>query len=305
MYNFDTFNWRAINPGVTVPASVADYLDIMCELVRDDVPYYRDAVQNCDVFDTLRLLNWLRASGHVSGADEALWKQAHDALLANRSVYMTAAEVDARMNLANGACPLCGYEVSFSSEPHVHGFAVTSRCGHWRFDYVHNVDEAVRHPKAWSGKRWPYSWDRKIARDDGSPLVQDISYHCTSCRTADAHRIFGDKVLQFLTEAVELAQTPGWSKPGWSHACSDAGREERSLDGMARKIVEDDSHEFRLNGAGLKLYTRGVKVGFMRGELSFNMRVGGDQASDYPEFVQWANKRLAELKLTEEALAAA
>jgi hypothetical protein len=306
MYNFDSFDWRAINPQVTVPEAVGDYLDIVCELVRDNVPYYHRAVQKCDVFDTVNVLDWLRDNGHVGGADETLWKQAHDALLANRNVYMTAAEVEARMKSADGACPFCGFHISFSSEPNERGlYHAFSRCGHWRFDYVHNVDEALRHPKSWSGKRWPYSWDRKVARDDGSPLIDEISTHCPTCRTADAQRIFAARVHQFLVEAVEKAQTPGWSKPGWGHACSYTVREERSLEKMARDIVTDDSHEFRLNGAGLKLYTRGVKVGIMMRHVQFNMRVGGDQASAYPEFVEWANNRLDELKLTEDALAAA
>jgi hypothetical protein len=308
MYNFDTFNWRAINPGLSVPVPVADYLDIVCELVRDNIPYYHRAVQNCDVFDTVHVLTWLRDNGHVTGADEALWKQAHDALLANRNVYMTAAEVEGRMKAADGACPFCGFQISYSTEENDRGGSFAfSRCSHWRFDYVGQTDQSVmlRHPKSWAGKRWPYSWDRKIARDDGSPLMLEMSLHCNTCRTADAHRIVGARVHQFLIEAVEKAQTPGWSNPGWSHACSATVREERSLERMARDIVTDDSHEFRLNGAGLKLYTRGVKVGIMRREVQFNMRVGGDQASAYPEFVEWANNRLAELKLTEDALAAA
>jgi hypothetical protein len=61
------------------------------------------------------------------------------------------------------------------------------------------------------------------------------------------------------------------------------------------KIIGDhtgDSHEYRLNGAGLKMHwevqRRNVKT------PRFTCSVGGDQAEQYPEFVAKARQLIAE-----------
>lgn len=46
-----------------------------------------------------------------------------------------------------------------------------------------------------------------------------------------------------------------------------------------------DSHEFRLNGAGLKMYWL-----VDRNDNGFQCRIGGDQAKDYPLFVSEAEQ---------------
>jgi len=60
------------------------------------------------------------------------------------------------------------------------------------------------------------------------------------------------------------------------------------------KIVKDytgESHEFRLNGAGFKLYWR------LDRELNFlKIKVGGDQARQYPFFVAAVNRLLENQK---------
>jgi hypothetical protein len=323
MYNFDLFNWRLTNPGLATTAPVADYLDLVSGLLQDDVGYYRNALPTCDVFDVVNMLDWLRERGLVSGdADLAVWQQARDVVSGSRNVYMTKAEVESRLAHADGHCPFCGSRPSFSSEANDKGyFHCSSRCSHFRFDLVQDIEGCLRHAKAWSGKRWPYSWDRQIAREDGTPLVDEISHHCTDCRTADAHRIFKAKVVGVLREMATNALQPDWQERGGGYAlsglrcgfCQDGlehtgqpcKHQEATLARWAGDIVTEKNGEFRLNGAGLKLYTRGIHVGFMRGEITFNMRVGGDQAAYYGRFVEWANTRLGELKLTEDSLAAA
>ncbi len=64
-------------------------------------------------------------------------------------------------------------------------------------------------------------------------------------------------------------------------------KDRRGAEYVADRVAGDDNYEYRLNGAGLKLYSSsfGGKV---------NMRVGGDQANLYPVYVQRANALLKE-----------
>jgi hypothetical protein len=56
---------------------------------------------------------------------------------------------------------------------------------------------------------------------------------------------------------------------------------------LADHITTDDSYEYRVNGAGLKLYSHSAL-----GKVS--IRIGGDQRDSYPTFVQRANALLRE-----------
>jgi len=49
---------------------------------------------------------------------------------------------------------------------------------------------------------------------------------------------------------------------------------------LIRDIVSDDYGEYRLNGAGLKLYWR-----WDRDEDTLKVRIGGDQSKQFPFFV--------------------
>jgi len=63
---------------------------------------------------------------------------------------------------------------------------------------------------------------------------------------------------------------------------------------IVNKITNDytgESHEFRLNGAGLKMWWRlNRSLGFLK------IRIGGDQARQYPFFVAAVNKLLEHQK---------
>jgi hypothetical protein len=108
-------------------------------------------------------------------------------------------------------------------------------------------------------------------------------------------------LLGFFKELIDISiKFPG--KPGWGNACS------HLIDQLIlyqprfiSKIEGDytnDFHEFRLNGAGLKLNWRVVRRGeFLTkngdecGPLQiamFQCYIGGDQKKDYPEFVEAA-----------------
>jgi len=55
------------------------------------------------------------------------------------------------------------------------------------------------------------------------------------------------------------------------------------LNSIVESLVDDSDQEYRLNGAGLKLY---------KSSLDGNIEVGGDQKDDYKEFVDIANAHL-------------
>lgn len=119
------------------------------------------------------------------------------------------------------------------------------------------------------------------------------------------------KVVTVLTEMLTRGQNPDWiglgSSPvsyvqcrfcteGIAHTGFLCSHEQRTIERYADEIVNGDQHEYRLNGAGLKLYTRGVRVGYDL-SVTFSMNVWGDQRADYPQFVEFANARLDELQL--------
>ena len=64
----------------------------------------------------------------------------------------------------------------------------------------------------------------------------------------------------------------------------------RSHTDLIQRIYDGQLVEFRLNGSGLKLYAHKDYNGL-------HIRIGGDQANLYPEFVFQANERLKELNL--------
>jgi len=93
----------------------------------------------------------------------------------------------------------------------------------------------------------------------------------------------------FFWQLLELSYND--LKPGWGNPCSYlleriCLRQEPFL----KKIIGDFtfmSHEIRLNGAGLKLWWSVENDD--RGTRKFTCHVGGDQAKEYPLFVEQAN----------------
>lgn len=112
----------------------------------------------------------------------------------------------------------------------------------------------------------------------------------------------------FVFGLLQLAyKNPGPN--GWGNPCSNL-LESFCLkqESFVERIFGDysnDSHEYRLNGAGLKLYWTVARENKMLtdspddncGPIStaiFKARVGGDQANMYPEFVEAANEYIKE-----------
>lgn len=98
------------------------------------------------------------------------------------------------------------------------------------------------------------------------------------------------ELKQFFNEMLELSYND--LRPGWGNPCSHLLQSMCIRQGpFLDKIMGDftgDSHEYRLNNAGLKMYwevrrTRGAKFD------GFKCSVGGDQAKEYPMFVAQVN----------------
>jgi len=108
-------------------------------------------------------------------------------------------------------------------------------------------------------------------------------------------------LLYFFRELIQLSiKFPG--RPGWGHACSEL------LDSLILKqehfinrIINDDSgdfHEYRLNGAGLKMNWRVLRKSHHEdaplSHPKFQCYITGDQKKDYSDFVVMAEKHIQE-----------
>jgi hypothetical protein len=241
----------------------------------------------------------------------------------NQTPFMTKAEVDLRMQHADGTCPMCGILPSISAEANERGHHhVFTSCQHFPYTDVQDLDGCMRRVSTFSGNRWPYlKWsNEKIADDRGQPLEKPkklyFSSHCGHCRELDAKAHF--------TRELETLFT-GWmddDKPEWSYnyrpdrevvgpspvtelhgrflpcsAHADGRRDH--IRRLVRRMVNGDLSEFRLNNAGLKLYVHGVDVplDYLRGKLTFSVNVGGDQRESYAAFVEHANRQIRDRNL--------
>lgn len=115
-------------------------------------------------------------------------------------------------------------------------------------------------------------------------------------------------LLYFFNEIIKIGhRNPG--RPGWGHPCDHLIEKLVLTRDKFIKQIEGDytnhSHEIRLNGAGLKMYWEVRRANRMltkspddnQGPIQisrFVCSIGGDQAKDYPEFVEKARKFLKE-----------
>jgi len=101
-------------------------------------------------------------------------------------------------------------------------------------------------------------------------------------------------LLYFFRELIQLSiKYPG--PPGWGHACSELlDTLILKQDHFINRIMIDDSgdfHEYRLNGAGLKMQWRVNKEG---DSSKFQCYISGDQKKEYDDFVVMAEKHILE-----------
>ena len=111
-------------------------------------------------------------------------------------------------------------------------------------------------------------------------------------------------LLYFFNELIKIGlRYPG--RPGWGNPCSHLIEalvltREKFVDRICNDYTRS-SHEFRLNGAGLKMYWEVRRENKMltkspddhQGPIQiskFVCSIAGDQAKEYPEFVEAARK---------------
>jgi len=90
------------------------------------------------------------------------------------------------------------------------------------------------------------------------------------------------KLKMFFLELLELSYVD--IRPGWGNPCSELLKKMCMHQERWIKRIEGDytthSHEFRLNGAGLKMYWEVDKE-----TRQFKCSIGGDQQNEYPLFM--------------------
>jgi hypothetical protein len=97
----------------------------------------------------------------------------------------------------------------------------------------------------------------------------------------------------FFHELLELSYND--LRTGWGNPCSHllekmCVQQDPWLDSIVGDY-SNDSHEFRLNNAGLKLYWQMRRTNNSPGEeRTFRCYISGDQAKEYPFFVAQAGK---------------
>ncbi len=102
-------------------------------------------------------------------------------------------------------------------------------------------------------------------------------------------------LLYFFNELIKIGlRYPG--RPGWGNPCSHLIESlVLTRDKFVDRICNDytrSSHEFRLNGAGLKMYWEVRRE--KDKQSKFVCSIAGDQAKEYPEFVEHARKFVKE-----------
>ena len=308
MHNTELFSWREHYDVGQFSANLASLLDLLTELFRGDAQYFHFATRKgCDIFDFETMLRFADHEGIIDLASRAAWQEGME-LASSRPSYMTVDEVQKRLTLANGSCPFCGDVPSFY-ERYAKGIEhVMGHCHHLTIGAADDPETALRRPRVWEGYRWPYDFTgRLLAKSDGSSLRDRmLSAHCIHCRKQDAVRRLAPKVQAVLTDLLAASRQAQYASFGSSPLtaitcpnCNATGapceHEARKINMMTAQILNDEQSEFKLNGAGLKLYSRGVHVshGFS-GDVSFSMRVSPlDQGKDYPAFVSYATERIA------------
>lgn len=289
------------------PEQVA-LLNLTCELAADQIHHFRWSIRSmytCDHFDPANILRWGLDAGIFQG-EEALIYKAIDTL-EDRPEFLTAKEVAKRLELADGACPMCGFKITFyGAGRHKPGMSDTAmRCSHFVYDSVHDPEQTVRRAKSWKSGRWPYSWGERDADDDGRAIERksDLAVHCTGCRRHSAETLLTRRLLTALTDFIEAARDEKYHALGSSPTSALEGKGEKTwltLRSLVQKLLDEEHCEFRLNDAGLKLYSKGLQVSYSnRGDVTFRVYVGGDQAKDYEAFVTFANQRLHELEIAD------
>lgn len=144
-------------------------------------------------------------------------------------------------------------------------------------------------------------------RSTNSTAQPLFSKHCKYCRRESVTSALLPQVkavLEKITSEGRRSEFQGPGPPTSRMECRFGCKPQQALcchilkfiDSLAMELVSTD-HEFRLNGAGLKLISQGVTVGAEQ-LVTFSLRISPtDQAKDHPTFVEFANKLFIEYGL--------
>jgi hypothetical protein len=317
------YNWRAtMGNASSVPSDVADYLDLVASLVKDDgfYPHRTANLHTCAIDDPIVMLHHVRREGLCSTvADHRLYDRAVASVRQHRQAFFCDAEIDRRMKLAGGSCPMCGFVAVFHGGDDSSGYR--GQMMHCQHNLGHRVKAAdieayLRRPSSWQGSTWPYAWmaGNKLTLASGKPFSSDGCGRtpCLGCQEMEAYERMEQALSKLVGESgLERFAKPGWSSPvseyvcKWDSSAACGAQDTTACDHVYMQIkrvmhkAQDGwggSTELRLNGAGLKLYIQPVRRTNMSGsQITFGMRVGGDQVNDYPGFQAHAHQLFTEL----------
>lgn len=169
--------WREHNLGALQLSPGAEYwLDAAVRRATASATYmryYEFFDHGCDLYDLGMLVTWL----YNEPADPAFLEARR--WISARPRYLSEHEMQMRMLLAKGTCPLCG--TAIASAPGSAGDVqeVIYSCAHFRLREAVDMEAALRDPLSWEGCRWPAADGRLIADSSGEPIAEERT--CTVC----------------------------------------------------------------------------------------------------------------------------
>jgi hypothetical protein len=305
--DLDLWSFRAHANIRGIDDSVLELMDTVADLAQDSAEY-RHLFATCDHFDMVAMARWAHHNGIIEPG-------VLRAVEVNRTPYLAAEEVRKRMNIARGACPMCGHITRFS-EKGAHGqkgyHHAYPGCGHFVYNDVSDT-AIVYQPKAWMRGRWPYFMGETLAKADGTPKEAEHPFLicCQGCRKTSALDYLQQRVEDVLLDLVRL----GRDRAYWDRDCcptdeidgdaktaspSDALPEMlvKRIQHLAYQCVRSDHRQIALSKAGCTVHFTGVDVDPRQhiGQIRFDMSVLSD-IDYFGKFRAYANEKIEGLKM--------
>jgi hypothetical protein len=306
------FDWQRGIHESRVTTQAFDYLNMLQDLFKDDrefwsltVPYHTCA---CD--DAFVLLDHARRIKLMNSVEDFRdWDATYQCVKAGHVLFYSDAEVDRRLQQADGNCPLCGFrcEVERGGDSRR---AVVRRCHHFISTHTTgDVEKQLKLPRVWSGRHWPYERysGRKLTGDHPAARFADDATECAGCMAMHQYVAMEDALFQLAHDGYEPEKSHEFGCPvagllcprgACNFSCGSQGK--LKCDGsylaVKRLMQEADdgysgSKEVCLNGAGLKLLLEAPRTPMMGpAAVSSFMCIAGDQVDKYPGFAEHAHK---------------
>lgn len=180
-----------------------------------------DEERNGDLFSPVNLVQWRMHRGTRTKSDQLAFEgDAWRKVVSSTLPYLTFEQVQGRLTLAKGSCPICGLTPEFEADESIpkrdpNRFRVTKACHHFRYQRVSGPGMA-RKADSWQGATWPYVDGRLVATPMGRPVskVHDLPTRILmSGSFADLERIG----LRRANIPLARDKTSRWFLPhGWT-----------------------------------------------------------------------------------------